>query len=65
MFVELTEGESAALREVLDRTLGDMSMEIAATDNPAFRTELRAHRDALRSVAQKLAGNVPLGSPLG
>lgn len=56
MQLELTTDEATALRELLDRHLGDMSAEISHTDNPAFRVHLRARRDALAAVRAKLGG---------
>jgi hypothetical protein len=50
MDLQLTENEARVLREVLTTHLGDLSAEIAATDNPAFRRELRARRDLLYRV---------------
>lgn len=47
MRVDLTDGEAAALRDLLDGYLGDLSSEIANTDNPAFRRMLRERRERL------------------
>ena len=51
MKLELNAGQAAALKELLEITLGDMSHEIAATDNAAFRAMLVARREALAEVA--------------
>jgi hypothetical protein len=53
--VQLTPEESSALRQALQSYLSDLRMEIADTDNPAYRRDLREEREALESVAQKLA----------
>ncbi len=37
MDIQLTEDQAGALRSLLDEALGDMSAEIADTDNPGFR----------------------------
>lgn len=50
MRLELTEEEAGILREVLGTRLGDLSAEIANTDNPAFRRVLRNRRDRLARV---------------
>lgn len=54
--VELSDAEVTVLRSVLDETLGDMSSEIADTDNPAFREALELRRDLLRGVRSALTG---------
>lgn len=55
MTIELTNAESTALRELLERHLGDMLAEIAHTDSPTFRSRLREEREQLRSVREKLS----------
>ena len=56
MELQLTDIEAAALRDLLHTHLGDMSSEIAHTDNPAFRQGLRDTRDALKAVYARLGG---------
>ena len=51
----LTNDEASELGQLLDAAISDLSMEIANTDNPAFKASLRARREALRSVSEKLA----------
>ncbi|MFD2416786.1 hypothetical protein [Amycolatopsis pigmentata] len=58
MRLELTEEEAGILREVLRTHLGDLSAEIANTDNPAFRRALRNRRDRLARVHTAL-GEAP------
>ena len=54
MEITLTTEESLAVQRAL-RTYGsDLRMEIADTDNPSFRRELKAERLALESVVTKL-----------
>lgn len=55
MHLELTDAQSAALRDFLERQLGDLSMEISHTDNPGFRKTLVERRDLLRGVHAALA----------
>ena len=54
MQLEMSTEEAAALRGFLGRRLGDLSMEISHTDNPAFRRTLRSERDMLRRVYEAL-----------
>jgi len=56
MELTLTDTEATELRDLLDGSLGDLSSEIADTDNPSFRLALKDRRDRLRSVRDKLAG---------
>ena len=60
MELTLTEPEATELRDLLDGSLGDLSSEIADTDNPSYRLALKERRDRLRSVRDKLpaAGQV-------
>jgi hypothetical protein len=60
--VELTVDESSALRHALDSYLSDLRMEIADTDNVAFKRDLRDERAALESVAAKLASAAERGA---
>ena len=55
MQVELTEEQAEALRSTLDQALGDLSSEIAATDNAGYRSALQSRRDSLRAVRSQLA----------
>jgi len=54
MNIELSDGDVQLLRQVLQSTVSDLSPEIADTDNPAFRRELVARREQLRSILQRL-----------
>lgn len=54
MNLQLSENEARVLRELLVAHLGDLSAEIAATDNPGFRRELRERRDLLQRVRSAL-----------
>jgi len=54
MELELTNEEVVALREALDDVLGDLSSEIADTDNPNYRAGLSRHRDVIRQVRERL-----------
>ena len=53
--LELNSYEVAALRELLDRVLGDLSVEIADTDLKAFRDDLKEKRDCLNAIKNQLS----------
>ena len=55
MELTLTDTEATELRDLIDGSLGDLSSEIADTDNPSYRLALKERRDRLRSVRDKLA----------
>ena len=55
MLIELTEVQCTELQGLLESSLGDLSTEIAATDNPEYREGLRERRSALESVLSLLA----------
>jgi hypothetical protein len=57
MTLELTTTQAAALADLLQDTLGSMSVEIRHTDSPGFRTGLRERRDALRAIHDQLSGS--------
>ncbi len=50
MHIELTDEQVSDLRDLLRAALGDLSSEIAATDNAAYREGLRARRASLEGV---------------
>jgi hypothetical protein len=52
--LQLTEEEREALETVLKGFLSDMSYEIADTDLSKFRDELRARRQVLFGIVEKL-----------
>jgi len=54
MNLELSESEVTVLRSVVDEALGDLSSEIADTDNPGFRAALELRRDLLHGVRSAL-----------
>ena len=62
MQLDLSDGDAELLREVMDSVVRDLSPEIADTDNPAYRRELKERRDRLRGVLDVLGG--PLGAQL-
>ena len=53
--LSLTTAEAEELGQLLDTAISDLNMEIANTDNSAFKASLRTRRETLRSVAEKLA----------
>ena len=59
MELTLTEAEAADLADLLDGSLGDLSSEIADTDNPSYRVALKERRDRLRSVRERQARPPP------
>ena len=62
MELTLTESEATELRDLLDESLGDLSSEIADTDNPTYRLALKERRVRLQAVRAQLAA---VGGPVG
>src|SRR5437016_2839146 len=62
MQLDLSDDDAELLRDVLDSVVRDLSPEIADTDNPYYRRELKERRDRLRGVLDVLGG--PLGAQL-
>ncbi|HEY5109960.1 MAG TPA: hypothetical protein VII96_10170 [Acidimicrobiales bacterium] len=56
MELTLTDAEATELRDLLDGSLGDLSSEIADTDNPSYRLGLKERRVHLQAVRAQLAG---------
>ena len=54
MQLELTEEQASDLADLLRGALGDLSSEIAATDNPAYREGLRSRRGSLEAALAQL-----------
>jgi hypothetical protein len=54
MRLELSDDEIVELRDLVNWYLGDLSAEIADTDNPAFRRRLRDRQDLLLRVRTAL-----------
>ena len=54
MHLTLTEDEATELRDLLDGSLGDLSTEIADTDNPGYRVGLKSRRVHLQAVRAQL-----------
>ena len=50
--IELTGDQQEILSDVLKSTLGDMSYEIADTDNSEYKEQLKKRRDALKAVLE-------------
>jgi hypothetical protein len=55
MELHLDDDQANELHRLLAETLGDLSSEIADTDNPAFQRDLRERRNRLESIAGQLA----------
>jgi hypothetical protein len=54
MHLELTDDQAKDLTDLLRATLGDLSMEIADTDNASYREALRARRVSFEGVLTQL-----------
>ncbi|MFP5218714.1 MAG: hypothetical protein ACLGIG_03110 [Actinomycetes bacterium] len=54
MLLELDTTQCAAMRELLETRLGNLSSEIRHTDTPRVRQELRDERDVLRGLLAAL-----------
>ena len=50
----LADEQASELRVVLDEALGDLSTEIADTDNSEYRVILRRRRDLISAVREQL-----------
>jgi hypothetical protein len=48
--IRLTDDQAAELESMLSEVLGDLSSEIAGTENPSYRHALNRRRDLLREV---------------
>jgi hypothetical protein len=59
--LSLDEQDAQLLRDVLQTVISDLSPEIADTDNPSYRRELRSRRDALRALLAKLGPDATAG----
>lgn len=57
--LELNDRQSTVLKDYLQTALSDLSMEIAATDERAYRERIKAERDMLKEIFEQLAGIVP------
>lgn len=62
MELTMSEAEAVELRDLLDGSLGDLSSEIADTDNPSYRLALKERRVRLQAVRAQLVGvEAPVG----
>ena len=52
--IELTSQEAAGLREILERYLLDLKVEIADTDDKEFRSYLRQRQGLMQNVINRL-----------
>ncbi|GAB4246603.1 hypothetical protein [Deferrisoma sp.] len=52
--LELTQSEAAVLKEVLEYALSELRMEIADTDRKDFREQLKAQKEALTGILERL-----------
>jgi hypothetical protein len=59
MELQLDDTQVSELHAVLTHALGELSSEIADTDNPSFQRMLRDRRDHLQAIVQQInAGKV-------
>ncbi|HZM54501.1 MAG TPA: hypothetical protein VFC03_05685 [Acidimicrobiales bacterium] len=56
MILNLSESLAEELRQTLEEVVGDMSSEIADTDNPIYRKQLQARRERLTAIRAELGG---------
>jgi len=62
MELTLTDAQATELRDLLEGSLGDLSSEIADTDNPSYRLALKERRTRLQAVLAQLdAAGVAVG----
>jgi hypothetical protein len=54
MEIQLTDPEADELRNLLVGSLSDLRMEIADTENPAYRRGLQERREILEAVLARL-----------
>jgi hypothetical protein len=54
MLIEVSEEQAGELHTLLESALGDLSSEIAGTDNAEYRQGLRQRRTVLESVLFQL-----------
>jgi hypothetical protein len=59
MELQLDDEQASELRAALTHALGELSSEIADTDNASFQRMLRVRRDHLQAIVQQIdAGKV-------
>jgi hypothetical protein len=58
MDLHLDDDQIGELHDLLRHALGELSSEIADTDNPSFQRALRERRRHLQSIAEQLAPHV-------
>ncbi len=63
MQIELTEEQVSDLRRLLQTSLGDLSTEIADTDNAGYRQGLRDLRTSLEGVLAQLGAEATGDGP--
>ena len=56
--LELTPEEIETFKDVLENYISDLSMEIADTDKKDFRESLKARKNLIIKIIQKLKGTV-------
>jgi len=56
MILDLSQSLAEELRATLEEVIGDMSSEIAGTDNPGYRRGLEARRQRLKAIHSQVDG---------
>ncbi len=54
MRIELDQAEAHLLRQILERSLGELRMEISNTENFEWRQRLHADEERIKSLLQRL-----------
>jgi len=52
--LEISDDDARLLKEILESEISDMSPEIADTDNPTYRRELKEKREQMRALLGKV-----------
>lgn len=55
--LDLSKGDEAILRDVLEAAFSDLGMEIAATDSHDFRERLKERREVVRKAIDALGNS--------
>jgi hypothetical protein len=63
MILTLSDTLASELSGVLSEVIGDMSSEIADTDNPSYRDKLRERREHLSEIKDQLEQQPAVGTP--
>ena len=56
---QLTDQQAELLQNILDHAFRELRSEVVATDNPAFKHELREREGVLREMLDLVGGPLP------